>query len=331
MSVVDMGYLEAINPNNRNCPVSGIMNGIYRSHAYEKETQLPENVGKGYCRKVIIQPSLEILIHDMTFLGNNIMSGSGKSGNDIYTIFCLGNDFKWQLNETGKEYEIKSGENYIADATGMDCSTNFYEGQRCFQLSVKMSRGFLPELFDNIDIESLIDGKLRNADHFNKNKTTVSLKRILFDIINCRYSGRIRQIYMEAKIVELLAVYTDEIVFEDSVVHASTGFSREDMDGLRRAKDIIDADIANAPSLHELAGLVYLNDFKLKTGFKELFGMPVHAYIIDKRLERAYCLLEDGKCRVSDVAQLVGYNHLGQFAEKFKKKYGITPSECLKN
>ena len=47
------------------------------------------------------------------------------------------------------------------------------------------------------------------------------------------------------------------------------------------------------PSLKELAKLIGLNTYKLKTGFKELFGIPVFKYLQGKRLEKAFELIEN--------------------------------------
>jgi AraC-like DNA-binding protein len=99
------------------------------------------------------------------------------------------------------------------------------------------------------------------------------------------------------------------------------------MESLHKAGRIIDENITSPPTIGKLARLVCLNEYKLKRGFKELFGMPVHAYVIDKRLERARFLLESEKLKVAEAAQLVGYSESGRFAEKFRQKYGVNPSE----
>jgi AraC-like DNA-binding protein len=40
-------------------------------------------------------------------------------------------------------------------------------------------------------------------------------------------------------------------------------------------------------------------------------------------------LLREQKLSVAEVANLVGYSHLGYFAKVFKRQFGITPSECM--
>ena len=130
--------------------------------------------------------------------------------------------------------------------------------------------------------------------------------------------------------MELLAVYLDEVVLENNVLNSLQGFSKDDLERLHQAKNILDGNIVSPPTLSRLAKLVCINEFKLKTGFKKLFGMPVHSYVINKRLEMARFLLENKKLRVTEAALLVGYSDASHFAEKFRKKYGLNPSEYMR-
>lgn len=58
-----------------------------------------------------------------------------------------------------------------------------------------------------------------------------------------------------------------------------------------------------------------------------MFGMSVHAYVIDQRLEKAASLLLESNLNVSQVATLVGYSKASNFAAAFKKKYGVIPKK----
>lgn len=154
---------------------------------------------------------------------------------------------------------------------------------------------------------------------------------ILNDIANCPYRDHIRRIYLEGKVLELIAVYMNELILESGSHYPSAKLSSSDRESLHKARKILDENIASPPTIGKLARLVHINEYKLKTGFKKLFGVPVHAYIIDKRLGMARFLMEDKKLRVTEAALLVGYSDASHFAEKFRKKYGVNPSKCTKN
>lgn len=109
-----------------------------------------------------------------------------------------------------------------------------------------------------------------------------------------------------------------------------TEFSNSDREKIRQAQAIIIENMMNPPSLMELSRLIGLNDFKLKKGFKEMFGTTVFGYLREKRLEKANYLLQNGSMNVTEVAYTVGYSNLSYFAEAFKRKYGKNPKEVLK-
>jgi len=82
--------------------------------------------------------------------------------------------------------------------------------------------------------------------------------------------------------------------------------------------------------LLELARLAGLNDYKLKLGFKELFGTTVFGYVRALRMDEARKILEQGEGNVSEAALMVGYHNISHFAALFRKTYGYNPSELGK-
>lgn len=61
--------------------------------------------------------------------------------------------------------------------------------------------------------------------------------------------------------------------------------------------------------------------------FKELIGMPVQAYIIKSRIERAQHLLLHAGMNVTEVADVLGYKDIFFFSRQFKQHTGKSPSE----
>jgi AraC family transcriptional regulator, transcriptional activator of the genes for pyochelin and ferripyochelin receptors len=84
------------------------------------------------------------------------------------------------------------------------------------------------------------------------------------------------------------------------------------------------------PSLLTLARQVGLNDFKLKRGFRQVFGTTVFGYLHEHRMERARQLLEERRLNVTAVACTVGYANPSHFAGAFKRKFGVNPSAYLR-
>ena len=68
-----------------------------------------------------------------------------------------------------------------------------------------------------------------------------------------------------------------------------------------------------------------------KEGFRRLYGLPVHAWLRQRRMERAAELLRSSSLSVLGVAQSVGYSSASQFTAAFRRQYGVTPAQYRKN
>lgn len=321
---------QVFNPGNRNCPVCAALNNIYRADVLQKEIVIPGEKGKGYLKKVILKPSMEVFISDVTF--SESLTMKEESGNPQYCLaFCLGEGFRWRAEGNRKEYEIDCGENYIFYGNQGYSTCRYNPGQRFYGLSIHLDRETITNFVQQIKKEGSRAGFSYGNGVFYNRRSSNAVQLILNDIINCPYRDQVKRIYLEGKVLELIAVYMNELILQEGSGCSPAELSPADTESLRQARRILDENIASPPTIGKLARLVYLNEYKLKTGFKKMFGMPVHAYIIDKRLEMARFLMEEQRLKVTEAVLLVGYSDASHFAEKFRKKYGVNPSRYIKN
>ena len=68
-----------------------------------------------------------------------------------------------------------------------------------------------------------------------------------------------------------------------------------------------------------------------KESFRRLYGLPVHAWLRQQRMERAAELLNTSGLNLEGVAKAVGYSSVSQFAAAFRQQYGVTPGQYRKN
>lgn len=135
---------------------------------------------------------------------------------------------------------------------------------------------------------------------------------------------------MEGKLLEFLAVYLNEMIYEETILSSNySSLSRQDIKSIYDAKNFLDQSFVAPPTLAALSRIICLNEFKLKKGFKQLFGQTVHTYVVDKRLELAKQLFEEKHLNVGEAASHIGYANASYFALAFRKKFGISPSEYL--
>lgn len=105
------------------------------------------------------------------------------------------------------------------------------------------------------------------------------------------------------------------------------GLSRQQ---LKRVSEYIDAYLDRDLSLERLAGVAGLGMTNFKALFRRSTGQPVHAYVVQKRVERARALLARGDLPISQVALAAGFAHPSHMARTMRRLLGVVPSELAR-
>ena len=82
--------------------------------------------------------------------------------------------------------------------------------------------------------------------------------------------------------------------------------------------------------LIELAHTFGTNEYKLKYGFKQIYGQTVFRFLIDERLRKASVLIQHTDISIKEVAHVTGFISAPHFSKAFKEKYGFTPRDLRK-
>lgn len=98
---------------------------------------------------------------------------------------------------------------------------------------------------------------------------------------------------------------------------------------IQRAKAYIAAYYTEDISLETLASIVHLSAFHLARLFRQVIGLPPHAYQIQLRMSHARKLLAQG-FSVSYVASETGFFDQTHFTNQFKRHVGVTPGTYRK-
>ncbi|GAB3934740.1 helix-turn-helix domain-containing protein [Mucilaginibacter myungsuensis] len=157
--------------------------------------------------------------------------------------------------------------------------------------------------------------------------TDPAMAAIIGMIIRHAGEGPFHRIMMIAKTLELLFM----TMTNESKPGEGTDQSKlppADRQKLDAARTLIGRDLQSPCTLIELAHKVGLNDFKLKKGFKELYGTTVFGYLTDLRMEKAKRMIASGQYTIGEIAHEVGYKNGHHFTVAFKKKFGHVPSKA---
>ncbi len=191
------------------------------------------------------------------------------------------------------------------------------------------------------NVNNLINGRIKEADFKLHFKTIKGLKHSEFckvvyfpEATNC--SARLMVITSnvtnnKARLEQKLQQRIEQ------KIHQPTYKKTQKTEGVLKLEDkktirAIGTYIRHHPereisSLRELALRFGTNEFKLKTGFKAIFGMTVFQYLKNERLKNAHLFVRNTQESFKRIAYQNGFKNASHFTREFKKRYGYTPRE----
>ena len=108
-------------------------------------------------------------------------------------------------------------------------------------------------------------------------------------------------------------------------------FAQEDLVShpmVEQVSAYIDAHLTERITVGDLAEQVHMSKYYFLRKFKELTGVTVHAFVIDKRLIKACEALRSGK-NVTECRQLAGFSDYTSFLRNFKGTFGVSPGKYM--
>lgn len=99
---------------------------------------------------------------------------------------------------------------------------------------------------------------------------------------------------------------------------------------VRRIVDFVEANLDGELTLEQLAEVAGMSIPHLTTLFRRTMGQSVHAYVMERRVQRARSLLMAGRTTIAQVALDTGFAHQSHLARWMRRLLGVTPSEILK-
>ena len=243
--------------------------------------------------------------------------------------FCVKGECKFNFNNGRYSFDVLDEHALLLYNPQTDLPINVDLKPKTWLISVLIPIKKFHSLFSTeANYIHFLDADKKDKKYYDNKKITPIMAVVLNQMLNNNMHKSIKKLYLKGKAYELLSLYFNRsgdadieqcpfLVDEDNVLK------------IRRAKDIVIANMAEPPSLQELANEVGLNIKKLKEGFKQIYGDSVFSFLFDYKMEYARKLLESGSYNVNEVGHKVGYSTASHFIAAFKKKFGTTPKKYV--
>ncbi len=290
--------------------------------------------GEGYLHATRLPNGLSILITENCF--NFDMYLHRKQIDECY--FILGFDevyIKHQLIEIINGHREKRYPPLFAGAylntTFFDRVTISSKGNgvrtvKCIFDSKWMSK-YLGIKKDNDVLKRYLSLRSRNL---NFEPLDAEYRNLLEDIFNTDPQNPLFATITENRIMLLIERFFTQ-VYQKSKQLRAVHIRQEDIYRMMEIESDLMQDYSrNAPTVEALAGKHAMGVSKLKRQFKQIYGKPVFEYFQKNRMARAKDMLMSGEYTVKEVGYKLGYQNLSNFANAFKKEYGVLPSVLTK-
>jgi AraC family transcriptional regulator len=96
--------------------------------------------------------------------------------------------------------------------------------------------------------------------------------------------------------------------------------------GLRLVLAYIEENLARALSLVEIAEVAGMGASNCKKAFREDMGVPLHQYVIQRRVDRAKEMLKNGDFSIVQVAAEAGFAHQSHLERHMQQLTGASPA-----
>lgn len=156
------------------------------------------------------------------------------------------------------------------------------------------------------------------------------IANLIGDTLDSRLHGELRTLQLAGRIAELVA-YALEAMLHQSDSRSATFPRRRDLDLAQIARKRLDREYRQPPKFAVLAREIGTSQNKLKSVFKEAFGITMSDYCLERRIREAQLLLMEATLTIAQVAERVGYEHQSSFAAAFSSQVGMSPREYRKH
>ena len=151
------------------------------------------------------------------------------------------------------------------------------------------------------------------------------IQQVINEIIHCGYEGALKDLFLLSKSIELLVLQAD---LYDQQTQKAFIKTEKDRRKLIEAKEVLNSRIENPPTIVELSRLIGMNEYKLKKGFKELFGTTVFGHIHQSRMSLAKRLLLGTDKSAKEIAYETGFSSPQHFSNAFRKDFWGYSQKC---
>jgi AraC-like DNA-binding protein len=239
-------------------------------------------------------------------------------------VYPLKNDIHYTEERLGKGV-LKKQHYFLYHLASSKCQYHLKKGAYTL-FGAQFSCGYAEQWTQYFHFLQQVLEKLAANEPFfipGNSSISTSIERIIDELYRYPSLGPGSKIFIDARALDLFCLSIRHIDnFSDNVTIPLSDYA---IMKIGEAKEYLIEHLDDHDSIQELGARVGLNEYTLRTGFKQLFGKPPFAFALDQRMERAKRLIAETNLPVKTIAEMTRYGSVSSFINAFRQKFGIAP------
>jgi len=300
--------------------------------------QLPAVSGKGTIQAMRFHSGLSLIILDMQLVESLTIHVLQTDYHPLRLMLCQQGSLIHSVEERHIQYQLNKLYCSLSACSGnVDQLFQLPANQSLSIVMIEIDRKYYLERLKRVPGE--INNRIRTLFEDTKAKFPFlyhsfyshAVASVLHDLSRTlQYQAEILELYMEAKVLELLSLTLHQYVHDQQLDRKEIVLREHDVEQIVKVKQHVTEHYADPPSIPELARQFGINEAKLKKGFKQLFHSTIYEHIRNERMHQARLLLAEGSRSIREVVREVGYSSDSQFAARFRETFGWSPKQFQK-
>jgi len=295
---------------------------------FDVVSTMPKQIGLGNHRSINFESGIELTTREFETRDRVVLKNPPREHPVEFGFRLSGH----HQDEYGNH--LSAGQNILIGGLEPGGRVDFFRPQHVLNISIHVEAQLLKTLLgesqgSNASSLEQFFQMIHKEPYFRVNQTTPAMQTALHQILHCPYQGSIKKLYLESKTLELIALALEPTLLHYRKYDCMPTLGPRDVEKIHQAREILEKQLDEPLSIKALAEQVECNEYKLKQGFRQLFGTTVFGYFHHYRMEYAQFLLTQRKTTITEVAWAVGYQSLSAFSTAFRKQFGISPKAYL--
>lgn len=301
----------------------------------DNQVCLPETLGKGFIRGVNLDNGVSVLMAEAV-LRNDLVLERPVSKEEAFYIL----HFHEIQQGKGTEWTVAHHKTVAEEGiqTGVHLGSSLHTRKYAFlkDAHIRTVNIIIPKNWVYKIVPA--EGSAALLEHFiaaeepipHLELMDIEYRLILKELLRQQLTEPLRQLYISNRVMLLIEKFFNRLYHKDMNGNTEKKRGSAELQRLVQVEQVlIDAVHSMPPTIEQLAKMAAMSSTKLKSLFKEVFGMPVYEYYQYHRMQVAKEMLLTRNHTVKEVGRQVGYQNISHFAAAFKKIHKLLPSQLL--